>query len=44
MSFMFYRCTWYLLFMVTTFLIDIIKSGKFEPLLYVTILTFSVKN
>jgi len=30
--------------MVTTFSIAIIKSGKLKPLLYGTILTFSVKN
>ena len=41
MSIMFYRCTWYRLFMVTTFPIDIIKSGKLEPLIYGAIFTFS---
>ena len=42
MSIMFYRCTWYPLFMVTTFPIDIIKSGKLEPLIYGANFTFSV--
>ena len=44
MSIMFYRFKWYLLFMVNTFSIDILKSGKLEPLLYEAIFTFSVKK
>ena len=32
---MFHTCTWYQLFMFTTFLIDIINPGKIKPFLYV---------
>jgi len=32
MSIMFHTCTWYPLFMFTTFLIDIIKPGKLKLL------------